>query len=105
MSRQRFLAIVGTVGIIASIQLSNVGYAFAAGQNQQLANSSPVNPASQRSEAVDSKHLIDPELLKLFKNAPPGGDINAKNLAVMNQGFIAQEDGVRSQCRGCFGRL
>ena len=90
MRRQVFLAIAGTVGIIASIQLWNAGYAFAARQNQQLTNGSPVNPTSQRSEAVDSKHLIDPELLKFFKNAPRGGDINAQNLAMMNQGFIAQ---------------
>ena len=90
MRRQRLLAFVGTVGIIVSLQLSDAGSSFAAGEDQQVQDASPVNHASQKRETVDSKHLIDPELLALFHSAPPSGDINAQNVAMMSQRFIAQ---------------
>lgn len=90
MIRQSFLAVAATLVTITSIQLWSADHLFAAGENQQPTSGSPIDPTSQRSEAVDSKHLIDSELLKFFNDAPRGGDINAQNLAMMNQGFITQ---------------
>ena len=88
MNQLKPLAFAGVVGIIASPQFSNVGDAFADGQAQPLKYAFPANHIPQM-ENVDSKHLIDPELLKVFNNAPPAGDINAQNVAMMSQGLIA----------------
>ena len=88
--QQGLLTIAGATAIVANLQLGDVGYAVAGGENPQPNSASPVQGFAQKKEPIDSKHLIDPELLKFYKNAPPAGDINAGNVAQLNQIFIAQ---------------